>query len=111
MNIQRIGAYAFLLGILASIVFGLIPKLSGVEWVAIVLVILGIIVGLLNIEDKNVTLFLVATITFLATSASLNALPVLGDILRTIITNFIHFVSPAALIVSIVAIIRVSNSN
>ena len=110
MNIQKIGAYAFLLGILISIVVGIIPSISQSTWISTVLIILGLVVGLLNIADKNVNLFLLATITFIATSTSINSLPVLGDVFRDIFRNLIHFVSPAALVVSIVAIIRVSNS-
>jgi hypothetical protein len=109
MNLQKIGAYAFLLGILISIIFGLLYT-SSVKWVTTILIILGIIVGLLNIEDRNISLFLIATISLIATSTSLNALPVIGEIVRNILFNLVHFVAPAALIVSIVAIIRVSNS-
>ena len=110
MRLQKLGAYAFLLGVLVSIIFGLIYTINTTTWVTVVLIILGIIVGLLNIADRNVTLFLIASIAFIATSTSLNALPLLGDILRSIIVNFIHFVSPAALIVSVVAIIRIANA-
>jgi len=109
MNLQKIGAYAFLLGILASIIFGLIYN-SSVTWVTTVLIILGLVVGLLNIEDRNISLFLIGSIAFIATSTSINALPVIGDLLRGILSNLVHFVGPAALIVSIVAIIRVANT-
>ncbi len=110
MNLQRIGTYAFLVGILIAIIFGLIPSISAAAWLSTVLIILGLIVGLLNIADRNISLFLIAAIAFIATSTSLNALPVIGDILRGILVNLVQFVAPSALIVSIVAIIRVSNS-
>ena len=110
MKLEKIGAYAFLGGILLSIIFGLIYGITHPAWLATVLIILGLLVGLLNIEDKNISLFLIASITFIATSNSISAIPVVGDIMRGILVNLVYFVAPAALIVSIVAIIRVSNS-
>jgi len=110
MGLQKIGTYAFLAGILISIIFGLIPSVNSESWVAITLIILGLIVGLLNIEDRNISLFLISSIAFVVTSTSLSALPVIGNILNGILTDFVQFVTPAALVVSIVAIIRVSNS-
>ncbi len=111
MSLQKIGGYAFLLGILIAIIFALIPGLDGTSWVPFVLLILGIIVGLLNIEDKDIGLFLIAAIVLIATSATpLNTLPIVGPMLSRIVLNFVTFVSPAALIVSIVAIIKVANT-
>jgi hypothetical protein len=110
MDFQKIGAYAFLFGILISIIFGLIYSTSNPSWVPIALIILGLVIGLLNISDRNVSLFLIASIAFIATSNSINALPVIGELLRGILINLVHFVGPAALIVSIVAIIRVANT-
>ncbi|MDD3177915.1 MAG: hypothetical protein PHR26_00170 [Candidatus ainarchaeum sp.] len=110
IKLQKIGAYAFLLGILISIIFGLISSLTNASWVQIVLIVLGLVVGLLNIEDRNISLFLIATIAFIATSTSLNSLPIIGSIFRNVLVNMIHFIAPAALIVSIVAIIRVANN-
>ncbi len=111
MTIQRIGAYAFLLGLLLSVIFALIPSINAANWVPIVLLVLGIIIGLLNIEDKNISLFLLASIVLIATSATpLHTLPLVGSFLQKLILNFVNFVMPAALIVSIVAIIRIANS-
>lgn len=111
MQLQKFGAFSFLAGILIAIIFGIIPSFRNLTWVAIVLMILGVLVGLLNVEDKNISLFLLAAIALVAMSTSLNALPVIGDLLRSIIVNLVQFVGPAALVVSIVAIVRVSNSN
>ena len=111
MTIQRIGGYAFLLGLLLSVIFALIPSINTANWVPIVLLVLGIIIGLLNIEDKNISLFLIASIVLIATSSTpLHTLPLIGSFLEKLILNFVNFVMPAALIVSIVAIIRIANS-
>jgi hypothetical protein len=111
MSLQRIGGFAFLAGLIISIIFALIPGLDVANWVPFVLLILGIVVGLLNIEDKDIGLFLIASIVLIATSATpLNTLPIIGNLLNKVVLNFVTFVSPAALIVSIVAIIKIANS-
>lgn len=111
MTIQKIGVYTFLLGLLLSIIFALIPSVTGTSWAAVVLLVLGFVVGLLNIEDKDITPFLLASIVLIATSATpLHTLPIIGNLLEKVVLNFANFVSPAALIVSIVAIIRIINS-
>jgi len=110
MQLQKLGTLSFLLGILIAIVFGIIPGFRNVTWVVVVLMILGILVGLLNVEDRNISLFLLAAISLVAMSTSLNAMPIIGGMLRSIMNNLVQFVGPAALVVAIVAIIRVSNS-
>lgn len=111
MSLQRIGGYAFLLGLIISILFALIPGLDVTKWVPFVLLILGIVVGLLNIQDKDIGLFLIASIVLIATSATpLNTLPIIGNLLNKVVLNFVTFVSPAALIVSVVAIIKIANT-
>ena len=111
MQLQKFGAFSFLAGILIAIIFGIIPSLRNLTWVTVVLMILGVLVGLLNVEDRNISLFLLAAIALVAMSTTLNSMPIIGDMIRSMIVNLVQFVGPAALIVSIVAIVRVSNSN
>lgn len=54
-----LGAWAFLIGVILAVIFGLFFDLT-VAWVGWVLVIIGLIVGLLNIADKEVSPFLIA---------------------------------------------------
>ncbi len=103
---EKIGTWAFLIGVLIAVVAGLIPTfgqqpLAGqVAWV---LVILGLVVGFLNIRAREAQEFLVACIAILIV-AGMGGLPPLGRTLGTILTNMIAFVAPAALLVSLRAI-------
>ncbi len=103
---EKIGTWAFLLGVLIAIVAGLVPNfaqppLSGqVAWV---LVILGLVVGFLNIRAKEIQEFLVACVAILVV-AGMGGLPPLGRTLGTILTNIIAFVAPAAFLVACRAI-------
>jgi hypothetical protein len=110
-ELQQVGIYAFLIGIiiaiLAGIAGGAIAAYSGP--VALVLVILGLIVGLLNITDKNISGFLIAAIALMVVgSANLVTIDTivlgLGTILQAIVTNIVVFVAPAALVVALKAI-------
>lgn len=99
---EKIGTWAFLLGVLIAVIAGLVPawRTPQVIWV---LVILGLIVGLLNVKAKEVTEFLVASVAILIV-ASMGALPALGVTLGTILDNIIAFVGPSAMIVALKAI-------
>ncbi len=100
----RLGHWAFMVGILIAVIAGLVPawQTATVLWI---LVILGLIVGLLNITAKETVEFLVATIALvLIGTAGIQTLPALGGIIIAILENIVAFVSPAALIVALKAV-------
>ncbi len=99
---EKVGTWAFLIGVLIAVVAGLIPTLPATQ-VAWVLVILGLVVGFLNIKAKEAQEFLVACIALLIV-AGMGGLPPLGRTLGTILTNMIAFVAPAALLVALRAV-------
>jgi len=113
METKKIGEYAFLAGIAIAVLAGLV---SGVTPTAIaayaapismLLVVLGIVVGLLNISEKETTAFLVAAIALVtAGTASFAAIDIagVGAILGGIVKNIAVLVSPAAAIVAVKAI-------
>lgn len=112
---SNIGYYAFLLGILIAVIAGLVSasgSLGEVEQatVILVLIILGLIVGLLNLIEKDVTAFLLAVIALTAVgatggnwvmTAAGDYLPYVGYPLYLIISNIAAFVAPAAVIVAV----------
>lgn len=120
MNIGQIAflgglAIAVIVGVLTSFVpAGLLPLLMAV------LFVLGIVVGFLNVSDKEVNSFLLATVALLlaATSwnvslvSSLSMLGELGMTLGAMIAGFtsalIAFISPAAFVVAILAVYKLA---
>jgi len=119
---QKIGSYAFLLGVIIAIIAGATAAVAigvpGVEHVPLVLVVLGLIVGFLNISDKEVQSFLVAGIALMAIGipgsalGELNKIQVipLGDILSTILVMISLFAAPAVLIVALKAFYKLSKT-
>jgi len=100
MNMSQIGRYLFLGGVILSVVTGLAGDF-GIPNLGTILVVLGAIVGFLNVSGAESRTFLIAGIAFLATASALNGLPAVGDSISGIAANLSAFASPAVLIVAI----------
>ena len=114
MKTEKAGEYLALISIIIAVLAGLaapvvVPATQG--YIAALLVVLGIIVGLTTITEKEVTAFLIATIVFIVvasaggafTSIDAVAAPV-GAVLNAIVANIGTFAMPAAIIVGFKAI-------
>ena len=103
-NFKKVGHYAFIAGIIVAAIVALIPQLRGnpATWT---LVILGAVVGLINIRAAEVTEFLVAALVLLV-SFGMTALTLstIHTTLGVMWGNAITFIAPAAIIVAIKAI-------
>jgi hypothetical protein len=119
MDNQKIGIYAFLLGIIIAVIVGLLATYAATSLGATTLgvttaivVVLGLIVGFLNISEKQITPFLIAVIALavsgvVAGTASLtylNFIPTLGTLVANVVGNITMFVVPAGIVVAIKAI-------
>lgn len=101
---KKLGHYAFVVAIILAIIAGLVPSMqtNTVTWT---LIILGLVVGLLNISAKETTEFLVAVIALmLVGSAGLGEIAALGASIKAILLNITAIAVPAALVVSLKAI-------
>ena len=107
---SKMGEWAFLIGVLIAIIaalFSLDERMAG--WVTLLLVVLGLIVGFLNVTEKETTPFLVAAAALLLTGTtgeSLSVIPpeALGSFLQRAVMQIAVFVTPAAIIVALKAI-------
>jgi len=104
---EVIGKWAFIVGLILAVIAGLIEGAYTVPYLALVLVVLGVIVGFLNIHEKNVIKLLVALIVLIGVgSTTVLVIPAIGTYLDAILKNFIAFVGATALVVSIKAILE-----
>lgn len=95
---NRIGNWAFIIGVVLAILaaFVAIPQL------ALILVILGLVVGAINVTGKETTSFLIAAIALLAAgTAGIAIVPTIGSYVDSVLKNIIAFVGPAALVVAL----------
>jgi|SRR3989338_1050201 len=100
-KVAKIGNWAFIIGVLLAIIaaFVTIPYGAGI------LIILGLIVGLLNIVTKEIVPFLLATIALTTVGAAgLAAIPTAGTYIAGMLQNIFAFVAPAALVVALKAV-------
>ena len=108
---KKIGNYSFTIGVVIAIVLGLATSQLGyaAEWLWSALVVLGIIVGLLNVSTKETKDFVWMTVALVLVAyagkdqiGSWNSIPLIGTYLKGILSNILAFVIPA----SIVAILK-----
>ncbi|MEK6918984.1 MAG: hypothetical protein AABW73_03000 [Nanoarchaeota archaeon] len=99
---NAIGAWAFLIGVVLAIVLGLFQSsLGNVTWIPIVLVLIGLVVGLLNVGAAENSNFLLASVSLVIVSfmgsAVLAVVPQVSLILSALMILFV----PAAVIVAL----------
>jgi len=107
---QKIGHYSFIGGVIVAVVLGLVPAATlgaASVWLASLLVILGLIVGFLNVTGKETKEFmLVAVVLIIAAFAGgasdkLGGVQVLGPYLAGIFSQILAFVVPATIVVGL----------
>ncbi len=107
---KKIGHYSFIVGVILAIILGLFSTFLGAAamWLTSLLVLLGLVVGFLNVTGKETKEFLlVATIlvivSFAGGSGSLASLEAfgIGAYLVGIFEQIMAFVIPAAIVVAL----------
>jgi hypothetical protein len=107
----KVGRWAFTIGIFLSILAGF------VDWggIPIILIVLGLVVGFLNIDDKEAVRFLVASIALLSIgTASISSLFTTGRFAgatQLVLSDFISFVAAAALIVALKTVVTLGEKD
>ncbi len=98
---KSLGAWAFLIGIILAVGLGIFSQGSIANWAAFTLAAIGIIVGFLNVTDKEVTPFLMAGVSLLLASyfggQAMSALPLAKGVMDAINILF----APATIIVAL----------
>ena len=109
-----LGAWAFLIGVILAIVFGFFD-ITAMTWLPWVLVVIGIIIGLLNIADSEVQPFLIAGVVLVLVSAfggsvfqdlALGGNYFLTNILRNLLMLFV----PATIIVALKSVFSIARA-
>ncbi|MBI2041060.1 MAG: hypothetical protein HYT16_03075 [DPANN group archaeon] len=105
-ELHVIGHWIFLFGILLAIALG--TTMPDKKFVASVLALFGIAIGLLNIKTNETHNFLLAGIALIISSQSFKFIPIAGPTLVSVLQYFIVLVAPAVVIVSLLAIYKVA---
>jgi len=107
MELEVVGKWTFIAGLVLVLLTGIIA----VPMAALVLFVLGVIVGFLNITAKETEKFLIATIALMVLGvAGIQSLSILGTVigtaLSTILASLIAFAGASALVVAVKAVIE-----
>jgi len=104
--VAKIGSWAFIIGVIIALVVGGFGSKDPI--VTTVLILLGLIVGLLNVTGRETTPFLLAAVSLVIVSkfggdVLINIVPI-GETLQSILNAIMTFVIPATIIVALKAI-------
>ena len=106
MKTKLIGKWAFVIGLVIAVLASFLTGYA--TYTALVLFLLGLVVGFLNISEKDSNKFLLAAIALLTGGiASMSAISLFGVVstyVVAILGSFVAFVGAAALVVAIKAI-------
>ena len=107
---KQIGNCSFIIGVIVAVVLGLAaPKLgTATAWLWSLLVVLGLVVGFLNVSGKETKEFLWVTVALVvvafAGSAQINSwsnVELIGPYLKGIFDSILAFVVPASVVVGL----------
>jgi len=109
--LSMVGFWAFIVGLIIAVVVGIMAALGIIgsavmPAIIIVLIILGLIVGFLNITAKEILLFLVATIALIVVGGVFAPLSTfgIGAMLDAILALVATLMAPAAVVAAIKAL-------
>ncbi|MBU0628178.1 MAG: hypothetical protein KKC75_03240 [Nanoarchaeota archaeon] len=111
---KRVGNYSFIIGVIIAIVLGVVSLGTATPWLASLLVVLGLVVGFLNVVGKETKEFLLVTaVLIIAASmggagATLGGVTMIGQYLQGILAQVLAFVVPATVVVALKDIWNIS---
>lgn len=109
---KKIGDYSFIAGVILAIFLGLATKKLGEaeSWLWSLLIVLGLVVGLLNVSGKETKEFLWVTVALVvvafagstqANLISLEGVELIGKYLKQTFNSILAFVVPASIVVAL----------
>ncbi len=107
-SVTFLGGFAFLFGAAIAVVIGVINPERASTVLSSLLILLGLIVGFLNVTTKERHSFLFSTVSLVVVSffggAVLGDVAVIGGYLEAVLRSILTFVIPATLVVAIRAV-------
>ena len=107
---KQIGNYSFIIGVIIALVLGLASAQLGAAkaWLWSILVVLGLIVGFLNVSGQETKDFLMVTVALAVVAFAANSqikgwsdVELIGPYLSGIFGSLLTFVVPASIVVAL----------
>jgi hypothetical protein len=108
-NLVMVGKVSFLIGLILALVAGVVPAVADFAYTGLILVVLGLLVGFLNIAEKDIVKLLVAIIALVAVgTATVTVIPYVNLYLASMLQFFVAFVGAAGFVVALKAVLEVT---
>ncbi|MCK4521137.1 MAG: hypothetical protein KAU20_01090 [Nanoarchaeota archaeon] len=114
---ERIGNYSFTIGVVIALILGLASAYitgTAASVLVSILIILGLVVGFLNVTGKETKEFLLVAavlavvLSMTSVSANIGGVMYLGPYIKGVVDYILVFIVPAVLIVGLKDIIRIA---
>ncbi|GIU69370.1 MAG: hypothetical protein KatS3mg002_0606 [Candidatus Woesearchaeota archaeon] len=106
--LAKVGSWAFIIGVIVALILGIFEDVQKNAIATSILVVLGLIVGFLNVTGRETTPFLLASLSLVLVSEfggnALAQVEYIGSALGGTLTALLFFVVPATIIVALKAI-------
>jgi hypothetical protein len=106
--LTKVGSWAFIIGVIIAIIVGIFSGGVGSPVTTTVLIVLGLIVGFLNVTGRETTPFLLAALSLVLVSRFggdvLGGVATIGPYIQGTLGALMTFVVPATIIVALKAI-------
>jgi len=106
---KKIGNYSFIIGVIIAVVLGLAAPMLGeaTPWLTSLLIVLGLVVGFLNVSSKETKEFLLVAVALVivafagSASGTLGGVLYIGQYLQGMFDAIMAFVVPATVVVGL----------
>ena len=106
---RKIGNYSFIIGVIIAVVLGLAAPMLGeaTPWLTSLLIVLGLVVGFLNVSSKETKEFLLVAVALVivafagSASGTLGGVLYIGQYLQGMFDAIMAFVVPATVVVGL----------
>jgi hypothetical protein len=107
-TLSKVGSWAFIVGVILALAGGVLAAFVGATAITAILIVLGIIVGFLNVTDSETKDYLLAAVSLVIVTGLggpiLGMVPLIGKYIETVFTAIMTFVIPATIVVAVKAI-------
>ena len=100
MDMKTIGKWSYLVGLVVAIVTALVGYSA--DWLGLVLIVLAVLTGLFLGDTDELTNYGVRYLALFAVAAALDAFPLVGPYVTTIVQAMLAFFGPIVLTVLLV---------
>jgi hypothetical protein len=115
-KLSKFGGWAFIIGVIISLLLGVFSNFGGDELRALLvsgLIIMGLVVGFLNVTANETQPFLLATVSLVIVaglgSSVLSDIKIVGPALSHTLGSVMIFIIPAVLVVALKAVYAIAH--